>query len=368
LKNQRASSPATFTLPTPGSFVKKSYSHEFQRSHDRIGQILLGYRAAKTLFMAAELDLFRLLDHTNDTAERLARKSRASVRAVEILLDALCALGFLQKTKDKYRHTNFSREVLHPDGPRSLAHNLLYQEDLSSSYADLTFTVRNGRPRRNLLDLMRRDPRFVQSYIRGMSEIARRPAQELARSLDLTNVHKMLDVGGGPGSFSAACLERNPGLSATLLDLKETLNVAREFIKNFPHRARLTLKAGNYLKTPLGENTYDLILFSHVTHNESSQDNKNLLRKAYKALRPKGRVVIHDFMVQNHRTAPLFSALFSVHLLTYTESGRAFSEEEYRSWLKETGFRLQQRLVLCPNAPNSSVALVASKPNNGVSP
>jgi hypothetical protein len=79
------------------------------------------------------------------------------------------------------------------------------------------------------------------------------------------------------------------------------------------------------------------------------------------ALRPGGRVVIHDFMLKERRIAPRFAALFSLHLLSYTDEGRAYSEKEYRSWLREAGFRETRRAAICAAAPNATVALWAAR-------
>ena len=157
-----------------------------------------------------------------------------------------------------------------------------------------------------------------------MNEIARRPAEEIASVLDLSEMNDILDV-GGPGTYSISFLKRKPGAKATILDLKNTLKVARKIISQHPFRDRITLKSGDYHTSAFGKNRYDLILFSHVTHDEGPTDNLRLLRKAFLAARRGGQVVIHDFMLNGNKTEPLFSALFSVHMLVYTKNGRVYS-------------------------------------------
>ena len=137
---------------------------------------------------------------------------------------------------------------------------------------------------------------FLEEYIKGMNEIARRPAEEIASVLDLSEMNDILDV-GGPGTYSISFLKRKPGAKATILDLKNTLKVARKIISQHPFRDRITLKSGDYHTSAFGKNRYDLILFSHVTHDEGPTDNLRLLRKAFLAARRGGQVVIHDFML-----------------------------------------------------------------------
>src|SRR6202042_3434405 len=53
------------------------------------------------------------------------------------------------------------------------------------------------------------------------------PARLLAKRLDLTDRHKLLDVGGGSGAYSIAFCAANPHLRATILDFPETVDTAK---------------------------------------------------------------------------------------------------------------------------------------------
>jgi len=336
-------------------------SRENPDLRELLGRLIERYRSAKAVFVAAELDVFRAIERTDGSAAAVARRVKASPRGVEVLLDALTALGFIEKSERRYRLTPFARTWLHPDGERSLANNLRYQELLSPAYSDLTRTIRSGRTRHGLRGLLSRRPDFVRDYIRGMADIAKRPADELARALDLSGCRRMLDVGGGPGTFTLAFLAREPRLSAEILDLPETLKITRGLLRDALRGGRLSLRAGDYHRAAYGEAAFDLVLLSHVTHDEGPAQNRALLRKAFAALKKGGQVVVHDFMTAADRTGPLFPALFSLHLLAYTDLGRSYSEDEYRAWLAEAGFESARRVDICPQAPNATAALIAVK-------
>ena len=74
-----------------------------------------------------------------------------------------------------------------------------------------------------------------------------------------------------------------PDLHATLLDLPDTLEVARELCRDDPAASRLHLRAANYLEDAYGEGL-DLVLLSHVTHDESPQAVRSMLQRAHDAL------------------------------------------------------------------------------------
>jgi SAM-dependent methyltransferase len=329
---------------------------------DGIVETIMGYRKAKVLMVASHLDCFTFLERPA-TAAVAARRLGLDVRGTEILLDALTAMKLLSKAGGVYRNTPHSREFLVRGRPRFMGENLRYQEVIWDAWSDLEGAVRRGRPTRPLGHWLRRGKGFLDGYIRGMDNIARAPARELAGLLDLSGARSMLDVGGGPGTYARTFLCANPGLAATILDLPETLKVTRWYARREPAlRGRLTLRPGDYKKASFGRAAHDLVLMSHITHDEGPEANRALFAKAYRALRPGGRLVVHDFMVCEDRSGPLFEALFSVHMLTYTARGRTYSSGEYKAWLRQAGFgRLVERRVSA-GAKNATRMISALRP------
>ena len=57
---------------------------------------------------------------------------------------------------------------------------------------------------------------------------------------------------------------------------------------------------------------FDLVFLPAIIHGNSYDENRNLIRKASKALNPRGQVVIQDFIMDEDRTAPAFGTLFSL--------------------------------------------------------
>jgi ubiquinone/menaquinone biosynthesis C-methylase UbiE len=327
-----------------------------------IGDLVCGYRKAKILFVASSMDLFSLTTGKGATALQISLARKSDPRATEILLDSLAAMGFMIKKSGVYYNSAMADRFLLPGKQEYLGHNLHYQNIIWEAWSKLENVVSKGKtvfPLRKLLS-GRKD--FLDGYIRGMSDIAAGPAAEIASRLSLAGSARMLDVGGGPGTYTAAFLSKAKNMKGAILDLPETLKVTRSIFKGHPLAGRVSFVEGDYHKAPFGNDLYDVILFSNVTHDEGPEENLGLLRKAYSAMRSGGQVVIHDFMVDREKTSPEFSALFSVHMLVYTNKGRVYSSQEYRTWLSSAGFKRFKESVVCPAADNPSRMITAIKP------
>lgn len=339
----------------------KTRAKETELRPDGLIDAILGYRKAKTLITAASLGVFDRLEGPK-TARALAAALGLDARGAEILLDALTALGYVEKRADLYCNAPLASRFLVAGRPGYLGDNLKYQEIIWDAWGELGRCVKKGGAVRPLGHWLKRKPGFAREYIRGMDNIAQGPAAEIAEALSGPPMRRLLDVGAGPGAYARALLRRAPGLSAVLLDLPGSLRVTREVLRGHPDLAgRVSLKAGDYRSARFGREEFDLVLLSHITHDESPAVNRRLLRESFRALRPGGRVVIHDFLVDDARTQPLFGALFSVHMLAYTRGGRTYTAAEYENWLREAGFTGLWRRKIGINLRNSTEILVATK-------
>ncbi len=335
----------------------KAYS-EF----NRLIETALAYRSSKPLLVALHYDLFTSIEKGPRTAPALARRLGLDPRALGVVLDAVAASGFLKKRGPAYANTGFSRRMLVAGSPSYQGHNLRYLERTWDAWSELKTVVKTGRPRRSLLDWIGRD-RFSAGYIRAMGEVAKGPARDLARTLDLGRVVRSLDVGCGSGAYSAAIVEKAPGVEAVLLDLPRTLGVTRRLLAGHRAAKRMKFRPGDFLKDSFGEKEFDLVLISNVSHVEDEAGNRALIAKAFRALRPGGRLVIHDYLAGTGGRSSPFVASLAVHLLVFTGRGGVYSEAQYRAWLRGAGFRRIEALPVAAGSVHHSAAVVGHRLN-----
>lgn len=196
--------------------------------------------------------------------------------------------------------------------------------------------------------------RFLTLALSGRAKVV---APVFARKLPLGEARCLLDIGGGTGLFSIACLLENPRLRSVVWDRPQVLKVAEEFGCEQGVLDRLELRPGDMFADPV-PNDADCILLSNVLHDWDIPECRQLIARCAAALPPGGRLVIHDAFLDDDLGGPLPLALYSANLFALTE-GRAYSAGEYRGWLTEAGLVPGE---VVPTHVHCSL-LVATKPH-----
>ena len=294
----------------------------------RLPDLLQGMRAFQTsrvLLTALELDVLPACG-AGAGAPEVAARIGADPRATGMLLNALAALGVLEKEGGRFRCTPAAREL----GAQRAG--LLHHVHLWDTWSHLTECVRTGT-----------SPRTgppggqVQDFIAAMHARAVTVAAEAVRVVGAAGVGRLLDVGGGPADFAIAFAQANPGLRAEVLDLAPVLPIAQGHIRAAGLADRVTVREGDLRTDALGAGQ-DLILVSAICHMLGEDENQDLLDRCARALAPGGRVAIREFILDPDRAGPPTAALFALNMLVGTPRGNTYTEAEYRDWLARAGF------------------------------
>ena len=83
---------------------------------------------------------------------------------------------------------------------------------------------------------------------------------------------------------------------------------------------------------------FDVVYISNIIHMLSPDQTRQLLTKAGQALVSGGRVLVKDFFLDDTRTAPAWTAQFSVNMLVSTKGGKSYTLTEMSALLEQTGF------------------------------
>jgi hypothetical protein len=171
--------------------------------------------------------------------------------------------------------------------------------------------------------------------------------QNLARSVDLTGRHSLLDLGGGAASYSIALCAANPQLHSRVIDAKEPLAIARPLIEEQNLQDRITLVEGDFHTAALGADN-DVVLISGVVLIKSADECRRLFHRAYEALVPGGMIIVQDFMRIDHSDKRRFlDTMMDMYVLVGFDPGAGDRYgDDYASWLTDKGFTNVRQIPL----------------------
>jgi len=287
---------------------------------------------ARILLTAVELDIFAIIGEGRSSTGEVAKSARTDRRATELLLNALVAMGYLKKEGKRYENGEVARLHLVKGLPGYLGGALNHSNYLWMTWSHLTEVVRSGKPAEE-----EGPAGATEHFIMAMHARAREDAGSIARMIDFTGVRKMLDLGGGPGTYAIEFARRNAGLEAVVFDRVDVVPIAQGIVAEAGIEGQVETMAGNFLKDDIGSG-YDLVLVSAIIHSYGPRQNRLILGKVYEALNPGGQVVIRDFIMDERKTEPASGALFAINMLVNTDEGATWSEGEVREWLEGCGF------------------------------
>ncbi|MBU2454411.1 MAG: SAM-dependent methyltransferase, partial [Proteobacteria bacterium] len=179
----------------------------------------------------------------------------------------------------------------------------------------------------------------------GMFNMGMAIAPKLSKELDLSGCNRLLDFGGGPGTFAIHFCLANPGLTASVYDLETTRPFAEKTIHKFNISDRVDFISGNFIEDDITcPKAFDSAWLSHILHGEGPQQAGDIIGKAVLALKPGSKIFIHEFILNDRMDGPLFPALFSINMYLGTPKGQSYSETELSGMLKKNGIKNIKRL------------------------
>ena len=315
---------------------------------DHLNEMIGANMPSRCLLTAIELDIFTAVGEGASAAE-VGKKINASARGTGILLNALVALRLLAKSGDKYKNTAETARFFVQGSKDNQRNGLLHMADIWHSWSTLTNAVRSG----TWVEIGReQNPEWTTNFITAMQNIAKDRAPLVVRALGTEGVRHVLDLGGGSGIYSIAFAKASRDVKCEILDLAEVTPLTTEYVSKAGVAAQVSIRSGDMLRDDFGSG-YDIIMLNQICHMFSEEQNREMFRRARKALAPNGRLAVQEFILNADKTGPLHAALFSVNMLVGTEAGASYNESEFTTWMKDAGFSDVRRIDL--QGPNNLI-------------
>lgn len=319
-----------------------------------INQIIRAHRKSSVLFSAFELGIMDKIGVTFKSAQEISSELGLSVEGLKRLLSVLCAFEILEKSQDMYRFTDGHHKMFDPSSDDYIGDLIRHEIHLQKRWLQLSEGIKSGLPIKKTNEI--RPTEDTQRFIKAMANIGQRTAPITLDKIHFEGNEHVLDLGGGPGKYMKQLCEKHPKMQVTLFEKPETIEAAKQLLKNHKLFNHMHFRDGDIFKDDVGKE-YDVIFISNVVHIYGFDEIRTMLNKCYQALNPSGRILVKDYFLEKNKTGPEYATLFSLHMFLSTDQGRCYSENEFYDLMKQTGFKKGTKI----NLTESSLVLEGIK-------
>jgi hypothetical protein len=313
-------------------------------SPEKLLQLGMGFWGSKALLSAVELDLFTVLGRGPRNATQLTEELRLHPRSALDFLDALVALGVLDRDDGLYRNTAETGAFLDKTKPGFVGGLLLMANNrLYPFWGSLTEALRTGQPQNeakqggNPFDAIYRDERVLREFLGAMSGVSLGAARAIAQKFPWQNYRSFVDVGTAQGALVAEVARTHEHLVGIGFDLPAVGPVFNDYIAANNLQDRIRFQPGDFFKDALP--SADVLVMGHILHDWDLQQKRELLAKSYEALPAGGCLIVYDAVIDDERRQNAFGLLMSLNMLIETPGGFDYTGSQCREWMTDAGFR-----------------------------
>ena len=326
---------------------------------DRILQLGLAFWGSKTLLSAIELGLFTELAKGPRDKDALRVYMGLHPRSVGDFLDALVAMGMLDRKSGTYRNTPETNLFLDRNKPSYVGGILeMCNARLFGYWNTLTEGLKTGEPqneikegRGNAFEAIYSSPEKLKGFLQAMTGLSTGAGIAMAAKFPWKKYKTFVDVGGAQGGVPVQIALKHKRLTGANFDLPVVGPIFEEYVRSFKLENRLKFIPGDFFKDPIP--SADVIIMGHILHDWNLEEKRALIKKTYDALPKKGAFIVHEAIIDNDRRKNAFGLLMSLNMLIETSGGFDYTGADCQKWMKEAGFKKSKVVPLV--GPDSMV-------------
>src|SRR5262245_37442803 len=311
---------------------------------DAIMQLGFGYWGSKTLLSAVELGLFTELAKGPLALDDIRARLNLHERGARDFLDALVALGMLQRAQGTYANTPAADFYLDRAKPTYMGGMLeMMSARLFRFWADLTEGLKTGQPQNeakhggDLFDTLYSDPMRLEQFLSAMTGLSLGIAHALAAKFPWSEYKSFVDIGVAQGGLPVVLAQAHKHLTGFGADLPVVGPIFQKYVLSQGLQDRLQFAALDFFHEPLPK--ADVVVMGHILHDWDLPTKRMLVGKAYEALPAGGAFIVFEPMIDDERRSNAFGLLMSLNMLIETRGGFDYTSADCATWMREVGFR-----------------------------
>lgn len=297
---------------------------------------------SQTFLTACKLRIFDYLKEPIDVIS-ITKKIKSNERATKMFLDALVALGFVRLKGKKYVINSKYSDYLLSDSDKNVLSILDHYYNMWNDWGKLIDSIKSGNAIEKKVDNTIKKQN-TKSFIVGMDNLTKFQKDRILNCLDLNGVKKILDIGSGPATYLREILKKNKNVTATILDLPDSAEVGKEFIRKDNLDKRVRFIDGDIREKDVDKD-YDCVFIFQVLHALDEKTREIAIKKAYNALNNCGKIYIHEFYLNEKKTYPKENVIFRLNMLIHANGGDNLSVREIKNLLENVGFVIKNEFL-----------------------
>ncbi len=313
-------------------------------SPEHIMQVGLGFWASKTLLSAIEMELFTQLANHPQDLETLRGRAGLHARSARDFLDALVALGFLERSDGVYGNTPETDLFLDKHKPSYVGGMLeMSNARLFGFWNSLTEALRTGELQNEaknggvpFFEELYADPARLKQFAAAMTGISHGASLQIAAQFPWGDYATFADLGTAQGDLAVQVALAHPHLTGCGFDLPEIGPVFEEYVELNGLTERLMFVPGDFFTGQMP--TADVLMMGHILHDWDIDEKRALLAKAYDVLPAGGALIVYDSMIDDDRSQNAFGLLMSLNMLIETPGGFDYTTADCTEWMQAAGF------------------------------
>lgn len=310
-----------------------------------IMQVGLGFWASKTLLSAVEMELFTELAKHPESLATLTGRLGLHPRGARDFLDALVALGFIERQDGTYSNASATDFFLDKKKPSYIGGILeMANLRLYPYWNNLTTALRTGEQQNESkgggdspFTALYADPERLKGFLKAMTGISKGANRAIASKFPWKDHTTAADIGTAQGDLIVQVALANPHLSGIGFDLAEVAPVFEDYVAENGLSSRVLFRAGSFFEDLLPR--ADVLMMGHILHDWNLEEKKLLITKAFEALPEGGALIVYDSIIDDGRSTNTFGLLMSLNMLIETPGGFDYTASDCMGWMKEAGFR-----------------------------
>jgi O-methyltransferase domain/Dimerisation domain len=315
-------------------------------SADQNEELAFGFMASKVLFSAIEFGIFAELSKGPLKAGEIQKRCGLYPSGACDFLDALVALGMLERSDELYSNTSETDFYLDPVKPTYIGNYV----EISSLreyqiFSKLSEALRTGQPQNEIksgnedwVDALYATPDRLRFFLWGMTGHSLPSAMAIAQKFPWTKYKSFADIGTAQGCLPVRVALVHPHLTGEGFDLPAVRPFFEEYISSFHLGDRLSFRAGDFFKEALP--SADVLVMGMILHDWNLEIKMMLLKKALEALPRGGALIVYEHLIDDdQRRNNVNGLLMSLLMLLETQGGFDYTGADGCEWMREMGFR-----------------------------